>query len=128
MERSKRDPLLALRAAVLTVDGTRVSALARDLSPDSRHWMVRLDGEAIGCVSVMKVRGYALRGMAVLPHHQRMGVGTFMLQHVTNEVGAMWCNAREAAVPFYEQHGWRAQGPRFEMATPGFYQRMTWAP
>ena len=124
--RVDRDVVLALRERVLSDHGDRVRALSGDRSPTTRHWAATSGGAVIGCVSVMRLRGWALRGMAVDRSCQRRGVGARLLRAVYAEVDApMWCNARAAAVPFYTHMGWVAVGPTFALQGHP-HQRMTW--
>jgi len=124
--RVERDVVLALRESVLSTEGARVRALSGDLSPATRHWAAVLDGGLVGCVSVMRLRGWALRGMAVSASCQRQGIGARLLQVVYTEVDApMWCNARLQAVPFYSRMGWVEVGPVFELQGHP-HQRMTY--
>lgn len=123
VERAERDDLLDLRRRVLT--SGRRAAMSRDHRPDTGHWVARRGTEVIGCVSVMSLNGWVLRGMAVDPACQGRGVGRLMLEHVAEEVDApMWCNARLAAVGFYEACGWVAVGPVFEIEGEGAHRRM----
>jgi len=127
VERVERDLILALRARVLSGPGTRVAALSGDLSATTRHWAAWLDDAVVGCVSVMRLRGWALRGMAVSAEHQRQGLGERLLGAVYTEVdGPMWCNARLQAVSFYAHLGWAPVGPVFRMGDQMPHQRMTW--
>ena len=127
IKRVERDLILALRERVLSSPGTRVAVLSGDLSPTTRHWAAWLGDTVVGCVSVMALRGWALRGMAVGAEHQRQGVGGQLLQAVYAEVHeSMWCNARLQAVPFYSNQGWVEVGPVFQMANQIPHQRMTW--
>jgi phosphoribosylformimino-5-aminoimidazole carboxamide ribotide isomerase len=128
VERVERDLILELRARVLSEPGTRVAALSGDLSPTTRHWAACLDDAVVGCVSVMRLRGWAMRGMAVSAERQRQGVGERLLQAVYAEVdGPMWCNARLQAVSFYSHRGWVEVGPVFCMGDQMPHQRMTWS-
>lgn len=125
----ERDEILELRAQILSVGGIRVSAMKGDWSPKSRHWVARLDGVDVGCATVMAVRGYVLRGMAVRSTHRLQGIGTALLAEIHTVVACpMWCNARIDAVPFYVRRGWVETGPRFEMPVVGETQRMVWTP
>jgi GNAT superfamily N-acetyltransferase len=127
VERVERVLILELRARVLSDPGTRVAALSGDLSATTRHWAAWLDDAVVGCVSVMRLRGWALRGMAVSAERQRQGVGERLLQAVYAEVdGPMWCNARLQAVSFYSHLGWVEVGPVFCMGDQMPHQRMTW--
>ncbi|MBT3222077.1 MAG: GNAT family N-acetyltransferase [Proteobacteria bacterium] len=122
-----RDAIMELRASVLSGHGTRVATLSRDLAPTTRHWAAFVGNTAIGCVSVMQLRGWALRGMAVSSEYRRRGVGAQLLEVVYSEVDApMWCNARIEAVPFYAHMGWVEVGPVFDLQDRGPHQRMTW--
>ena len=127
VERVERDQILELRTRILSFPGTRVGALSGDLSPTTRHWAAWLGDAVVGCVSVMQLRGWALRGMAVSEAHQRQGVGERLLRAVYSEVdGPMWCNARLQAVSFYAHLGWVEVGPVFSMGDQMPHQRMTW--
>lgn len=122
--RVDRDRILGLRTRALGD-----SALSGDRAVATRHWAAVVDGEAVGCASVMRVRGWALRGVAVAAEHRRRGIGTRLVQVACAEVGAqMWCNARIDAVPFYRAVGWSAVGPIFELGERGRHQRLTWTP
>jgi GNAT superfamily N-acetyltransferase len=100
------------------------SALAGDRSAD--HWAA-LDGDTVvGCLSLFDLRGRALRAMAVHPDRRREGIGRDLLVAAMAHETTLWCNARLAAVPFYEACGWVCRGPRFPLADRGLHQRMTW--
>ena len=127
--RVERDLIVPLRTAVLSGPDRRVTSLSGDLAPTTRHWAVWRGDTVIACASVMKLRGWALRGMAVDPRYQRQGIGTLLLQTLCGQVAQpMWCNARSAAVPFYAAMGWQAVGPVFQLQEHGDHQRMTWSP
>lgn len=103
--------------------------MASDHAPSTRHWALVIDDAIVGVVSVLELRGLALRGMVVEPSMQRRGLGAQLLAHVQREVGApMWCNARQSAVLFYAAGGWTAVGPIFEIDDEGPHQRMVWSP
>ena len=125
VERIERDRILAFRAREFSGDSGG-GAFGGDLAATTRHWAATVDGVVVGCVSALRLRGHALRGMAVAPEFRRQGVGAQLLRAVHAEVEApMWCNARIASVPFYESMGWIAVGPTFEMGSRGTHQRMT---
>ena len=128
VRRVDRDAILDLRGRVLSSLDVRAGALRLDLAPSTRHWAAFAGDETVGCGSVMRLRGDALRGMAVCPDHQRRGVGAALMRVVCAEVdGPMWCNARLDVVGFYARMGWSAVGPVFDMANHGPHQRMTWS-
>ena len=98
-----------------------------DMASTTRHWAALEDGVVVGCVSVMQLRGHALRGMAVAEARRRQGIGARMLRVVCAEVDApIWCNARAEAVAFYTNRGWAEAGPTFELRDRGTHQRLTW--
>jgi GNAT superfamily N-acetyltransferase len=88
------------------------------------------DGSAcVGCATFLHEGldgqdAYRLRGMAVHPAYQRMGVGRSMLQFLTHKiadrhVGFIWCNARAPAMPFYKRLGWHIYGEPFDIPEAG---------
>ena len=128
IERVERDAILELRRRVLSRHGVEVAALSRDQAPATRHWAAWMGGAVVGCASVMRLRGWALRGMAVAIQNQRQGIGRRLLDVVCADVDApMWCNARLEVVPFYVQSGWNEVGPVFTMQEQP-HQRMVWRP
>ncbi len=63
---------------------------------------------------------YRLRGMATLPDFQRRGLSSELLRMAfpiikQNQCDILWCNAREAAVPFYEQVGFKKLSEVFDI-------------
>ena len=71
------------------------------------------------------------RKFATAPAWQGRGVGTALLRHAIGaaaQAGAhrIWCDAREAALPFYERFGLRAEGEVFFKGDVP-YLRMTMA-
>lgn len=129
IERVDPELLLALRREVLG-DGrsTFNPHMQRDTAADTRHWAAMVGADVVGCVSVMQLRGWALRGMAVSASLRRRGIGARLMDAVVAEVAEpMWCNARLDAVPFYESCGWVVRSPEFTIEG-GPHHRMTWAP
>ena len=125
VERVERDQIRDLRERVLSHPDQPVRTVSGDHATTTRHWAALLDAQVIGCVSVMQLRGYALRAMAVAPEHQRQGVGAALLRVVVDQVREpLWCNARLSAVPFYTRMGWQAVGPVFMLQDRGPHQRM----
>ena len=115
VERADTADVLPLRGRVLGLARHGRSArMPRDNARSTRHWVVRDGQVVIGCASVMAVRGWMLRGMVVAPTRQRQGIGGLLLARVVADVDAgLWCNARAAAVGFYETAGWAVVGPEF---------------
>lgn len=75
-------------------------------------------------------RHYRLRGMATDSEFQKMGVGKAVVelgQKILKEqknCDFVWCNAREAAFPFYERLGFRYWGELFELTGIGPHKVM----
>jgi len=91
---------------------------------DACHFGAVDDGTVIGAASVLREKApwsvelgqsWRLRGMATAEDRRSQGVGTAILaaaiQHVRQRGGGvLWCNARMAAVPFYERNGFGTRG------------------
>jgi predicted GNAT family N-acyltransferase len=124
--------ILQLRHDVLIV-GTDRTSVAFDGDDDSATIHIgAFDGErCVGCVSLMRSPfddrpAYQLRGMAVDEAHRGNGVGAQLLAFAESQVDLplLWCNAREHAVGFYQQHGWETVGEPFEIAGVCTHLRM----
>ena len=128
--------VIDLRHAVLRAGLPRKTAIFDgDDLPTSRHFVATSNGRIIGCVTLVLSEwegqpAYQLRGMAVEPSLQRLGVGRKLLKAVDDFIRAtdikhLWCNARTPAVPFYERHGWTIASDEFVVPTAGPHFRMT---
>lgn len=67
---------------------------------------------------------YRLRGMAVEPKKQDLGVGKRLLQRSVKwlqerKTSYLWCNARVSAAGFYEKQGFLTHGPVFDLPPIG---------
>lgn len=87
---------------------------------------------------------WQLRGMAVDPRDQGKGIGSRLLDFAigvlpgvrpgtARELSAaegrrLWCKAREGAVKFYENNGWRVAGEAFDVPPFGPHRLMEWVP
>lgn len=76
---------------------------------------------------------WRLRGMATVPSVRGKGYGRALLErcfaHIRAEGGTLlWCNARVAALGFYEHLGFVAQGEEFEIVPIGPHYVMTRTP
>lgn len=98
-----------------------------DEEPGAFHLGVRHDGAvvAIATFSLEPAPGHPgrsaarLRGMAVDPAHQGMGLGAALIQRALARLAAdgvelCWANARLSALGFYERLGFIAEGDEFE--------------
>lgn len=128
------DEILALRTRVLRPSFAPGQLARYDADPleSTTHICARVlpDQEVIGCATTMldpfevMADPYAirLRGMAVDPERQGLGVGRRVLQAAITHSALtaplaryFWCNAREVAVAFYLAQGFKIHGDRFEI-------------
>lgn len=123
------DEVLGLRQAVLRPhqrpDEVR---FPDDEGPGTAHFCARDDDDdVVGVVSVMRqgppwrpdLDAWRLRGMATAPEWRGTGVGSALVGAVFDHVaagggGLLWCNARLAAVGFYERAGMVTTGDVWE--------------
>lgn len=140
VRRGKPHEVLDVRRVVLRAGMPKESAVfPGDEAPDTRHWVAVQGDRKVGVVTVIRapmpdppigipvVPQWQLRGMAVLPELRGEHLGERLLAATHTEVEEpMWCNAREAVVPFYRKYGWNAVGPPFEIAPIGPHRRMWW--
>jgi predicted GNAT family N-acyltransferase len=113
-----------LRLAVLRFDTpTKDVAFNEDDWPDSWHLGIRIDGDLVA-TSTWVPRdldgrpGVQLRGMATARHLQGRGTGGVLLDRgceLAAERGfpMVWARARDAALAFYERHGFVVEGDGF---------------
>jgi ribosomal protein S18 acetylase RimI-like enzyme len=110
---------------------------AGDEAIDTLHAAVRYGGILAGVATVVAepppgssdVDAWHLRGMAVLPEHQRHGYGSALvaecLSHVRAHGGKLvWCNARVSALGFYQRLGFHAVGQQFHLPGAGDHYLM----
>lgn len=129
--------VLSLRHRILIAGTTRASAVFDGDDVASTWHFAAFDRESrcLACVSYMRADlagepAYQLRGMAVTQELQGRGIGSRLLGFAEAEMIARtsvhvhWCNARMAAVVFYEHHGWRSVGDVFEIEGVGPHYRM----
>ena len=90
------------------------------------HFGLYDDDDLAGVLSVFEVphseftewKQFQLRGMAVLPSHQKRGLGGQLLvaaeDYIRQQDGQLiWFNAREIAVGFYEKAGYKIKSGPF---------------
>ena len=68
---------------------------------------------------------FQFRKVAVNPSAQNMGIGSMMLNYITDFALSegctrLWCNARLTAIPFYLKHGFTQTGKIFEKGCVDF--------
>ena len=122
----------ALRLSVLRFDTpTKEVVFPEDELPGSWHLGARLDGELVGTSSWVPrdhegSPAVQLRGMATARHLQGAGLGGVLLERgceLAAERGfpLVWARARDAALAFYQRHG-------FEVVGDGFVDQATQLP
>lgn len=103
-----------------------------DNLPTTRHYGYFENGQLAGIASVFASRNddfvaanqWQLRGMAVLPNHQKKGFGDQLVQFAEADarnanIDLIWFNAREIAVGFYRKLGYEIWGDPFEIGDIG---------
>lgn len=136
VRRGSAEEVVDVRHAVLRAHRPRETAIFEgDVAPHTRHWVADRGGLVVGVVTVLRAdmsdgdARWQLRGMAVLPEYRGSGLGAALLSATHVDVAApMWCNARQAVVPFYTRQGWVPVGDPFDIPPIGPHQRMTWRP
>ena len=91
-----------------------------DLDSTAMHVLARLDEEPVGTARLILESGVTARigRMAVLRAHRQSGIGSVMLQHLTDlafllGVRSLTLAGQLHAIPFYERHGFVARGEVF---------------
>ena len=78
----------------------------------------RRDNTSLGVDNTLQ-----LRGMAIDENYRAKGVGkelvSYAAQFFKNSATAIWCNARESAIAFYEKQGFETRGKKFDIAGIG---------
>ena len=130
--------VLPLRAAVLR-NGQRAPqdcVFVGDDDLESFHVGVEQNEQVVCVASFLPQardgysgKSYQLRGMATFPEHQSKGLGSqlvrFALAHLQqNDVDYIWCNAREAAFPFYQNLGFIFISESFDIPGIGPHKAM----
>lgn len=101
------------------------------------HYGVYVDKKIQGVVSIYKNKNctftpenqYQIRGMAVLETAQKKGLGKLLIlkceEYIKSKKGELiWFNAREKAVPFYENLLYEKQGDPFDINDIGQHYLM----
>ena len=100
-----------------------------DFDLKTKHLGVFKDDLIIGIVTVMETNhpklpsdAIQLRGMAILPKHQRKGIGKILIKHIEKlyqHKNIIWCNARYYAIDFYKSLGFSIFGKKFYIKNVG---------
>jgi GNAT superfamily N-acetyltransferase len=135
IERVAAEEIVDLRHAVLRAGLPRSAAnFPGDDDPTTVHLAAKESGKVIGCATVLLNQwegqpACQLRGMAIDPARQRLGIGAEILlevERVAREKGVrlIWANARMPASGFYTKHGWEIVSDKFEIPTAGPHYKM----
>ena len=135
-ENSVNDSHLDLRWEVLRIGKPRETAhyIGIDEDPKTRFLVAYHDEQMVGCSTLQtdsrKGAKFRIRGMAVHPEFQNLGIGSKiveMLQEYAKENGSgIWCNARIRAVPMYQRRGFEIISDIFEIEGIGPHHDMQW--
>lgn len=96
-----------------------IAEMEMEVDRDGYHFGAFADNKLVGVVSLFREGGdFQFRKLAVDPPYQRRGVGTALLNRVTDfatENGGerIWCNARTNAIGFYLTSGYHQTGQTF---------------
>lgn len=105
-------------------------AFDRDEDNDTLHLGAYTDKKLIGVLTLLpNASDVQLRGMAVLPEMQKLGIGYQLILEAEKRViqmgiSLLWMNARLIAVPFYERCGYQKQGGKFRLPYGGDHYKM----
>jgi len=105
-------------------------AFDRDEDNDTLHLGAYIDKKLIGVLTLLpNASDVQLRGMAVLPEMQKLGIGYQLILEAEKRViqmgiSLLWMNARLIAVPFYERCGYQKQGEKFRLPYSGDHYKM----
>jgi GNAT superfamily N-acetyltransferase len=133
LRRATIDEILPLRHAELRpglpLEAARFDG---DDEPETRHFgaFLRSSGEPVAGVSCMRrARGgedaWQVRGMATRGDLLRRGIGRSLLRHALAALQdargpeLLWCNARVAALEFWEREGWAVVSEVFDIPGVG---------
>src|SRR5277367_6067754 len=118
------DAIIGVRHRILRAGLLRESAIfPGEDQPDKLHFAAYTQGVVIGCASLHPSvfenhPAFQLRGMAVEPAYQGMGIGRKLILAVEEQtrqlgINILWANCRTPAVPFYEKMGWQIISDEF---------------
>jgi GNAT superfamily N-acetyltransferase len=136
LKRCTIDEIIGLRHRVLrpglSIDTARFS---EDNLKSTIHYGFFQQDELCVCLTMLVSSlddqdAWQLRGMATDSRVQGLGYGSQLIQFAVLDAiedgfsNIFWCNARLAAVPFYENNGWEIISPLFEVPIFGPHHKM----
>jgi GNAT superfamily N-acetyltransferase len=107
-----------LRRDVLYL-GQRLFEMELEEDRNGIHFGAFKDNKLAAVVSLFQQgEDFQFRKLAVEPRVQKMGVGTGLLNYITDYAAAnggkrIWCNARNTAFGFYMKAGFKMTGQQF---------------
>jgi len=84
-----------------------------------QHFGAFLEGQLVAVISLfMEEDDARFRKFATDPAHQRQGIGSALLRHITAEAQRqgrrrLWCDARQDSAAFYVRFGFQPEGAEF---------------
>jgi len=118
---------IAIRHEVLWPNKTPEFCMVEGDS-EALHFAV-LNNKKIVCVASIYITGASarLRKFATLEEFQGQGIGSFMLNHLVQQLKkqgmqSLWFDARESAVGFYNRLGFTVSGTRFYKSHIAYYR------
>lgn len=96
-----------------------LNQMAMEEDNNGYHFGAFKDNKLLGIVSLFQCGyDYQFRKFAVIPEAQGQGIGSAILDHLTDFVvreggKKLWCNARLSAIGFYSKHGFYLTGVAF---------------
>lgn len=125
------DHPLATHAAVVAsgpAPSDGVIAVGSLLPEDPPAWLAEEARGSLGALEA-RPRWWRIRGMATAGAHRGQGLGAGVLGTLLERIaeqggGAVWCNARVRAVPFYLRAGFHPAGAVFVLPDIGPHQAM----
>ncbi|WP_053367875.1 GNAT family N-acetyltransferase [Bacillus sp. FJAT-27245] len=79
------------------------------MSPKRRLYGFELNGELVGCIGVEVINSIecVLKHIAVSPNHRNTGIGTKMLNNISNIFPFVTAETDKDAVGFYSKYGFK---------------------
>lgn len=105
-------------------------AFDRDDDTNTLHLGAFVCEKLVGVLTLLpNATDVQLRGMAVLPEMQKLGIGFQLILEAEKCVMSMgisllWMNARLVAIPFYERCGYQKLGDKFRLPFGGEHYKM----
>jgi GNAT superfamily N-acetyltransferase len=136
MKRCDIDEIIGLRHRILRPGlGVDTARFPEDNLKSTLHYGFFHQGNICVCLTLLfsSIDGqnaWQLRGMATDSEVQGMGFGSQLIQFAAKDALAegysniFWCNARLAAVPFYQKNGWEIISPIFKVPIFGPHHKM----